>query len=202
MSEDAHAPAGVIGPNAVLQLVPILDRAVGPDRRAHILARAGIFDLPDGSGMIPETSAARLHSALRAAEPEMAPALAAHAGLATANYILGHRIPTPAQWVLRALPKGPAARLLSRAIAKHAWTFVGSGRFHVIDPWTFEIEDNPLIRGAQSDTCLCDWHAAVFARLYQALVARDCMCMETRCAASHPGNRCRFALRRFGAGRR
>lgn len=195
MSEDAHTATGVIGPNAVLQLLPLLDRIGGPARRDQILAEAGIFELPDGTCMIPETDAARLHHQLRLAEPDIAPALAAHAGLQTANYILRHRIPAPAQWVLKTLPRGPAAHLLSRAIARHAWTFVGSGRLEVIDPWTFEIHANPLIRGEVSDHCLCDWHAGVFRRLYQSLVTPSCGCVETCCGAQGTDLPCRFEVR-------
>jgi len=95
---------------------------------------------------------------------------------------------------LKALPPAPAAGLLSRAIARHAWTFVGSGRFHVRDAWTFEIEGNPLIRGEASEPCLCHWHTAVFERLYEALVAPASRCAETRCGAQGRDSRCRFEL--------
>jgi divinyl protochlorophyllide a 8-vinyl-reductase len=193
MSEAAQAE-GLIGPNAILQLLPVLDRLGGTEGRARILAEAGIFELPDGSRMIPEGDAARLHHHLREVEPELAPAMAAQAGVETANYIMAHRIPRLARAVLRALPRGLAARALSGAIARHAWTFAGSGRFAVIDPWTFEIADNPLIRGERSGTCLCHWHAAVFTRLYDALVGRGCVCVETRCGAQIPGAPCRFEL--------
>lgn len=193
-SRDDHGPSGVIGPNAILQLLPVLDQFGGPVRRATLLADAGIFDLPDGSCMIPEEDAARLHHRLRVAEPEDAPVLAARAGVGTADYILQHRIPAPAQWVLRALPSGPAARFLSRAIAQHGWTFVGSGEFRVVDPWTFEIRDNPLIRGEKSDKCLCTWHAGVFTRLYQSLVTSRCHCVETCCGAQTPAGPCRFEI--------
>ncbi|MFQ6548504.1 bacteriochlorophyll 4-vinyl reductase [Aestuariibius sp. 2305UL40-4] len=194
MSEDAQPTSGLIGPNAVLQLLPVLDRLGGPDWRTQILAKAGIVEVPDGTCMIPETVAARLHHQVRLEEPEMAPRLVSLAGFETANYILKQRIPSRAQKLLKALPSWAAARLLSRAIAQHAWTFVGSGTLHVIDPWTFEIEDNPLIKGEASDTCLCDWHVGVFARLYQSLVAQDSICSETRCGAQQPGYRCRFEL--------
>lgn len=194
MSSDGVNAPGVIGPNAILQLLPVLDRLGGPERRAQILTEAGIFELPDGNSMIPETDAARLHHQLRLSEPVKAPALAAQAGFETANYILRHRIPAPAQWVLKALPKGLAARLLSKAIAQHAWTFVGSGQLEVVNPWTFEIRNNPLIKGEQSDTCLCDWHAAVFTQLYQTLVGKACVCSETCCGAQKRGNPCRFEI--------
>ncbi len=196
MSETGNPASGLIGPNAILQVLPVIERFGGPERCSGMLARAGLRHIPHGDRMIPETDAARLHRQLRREEPDMAPALSHEAGIGTANYILRHRIPRPAQWLLRALPPAPAARLLSRAIAQHAWTFVGSGRLVVADAWSFEIEANPLIAGETSDACLCHWHAGVFARLYQVLVAQGTSCTETCCGAQHPGNRCRFELRR------
>jgi divinyl protochlorophyllide a 8-vinyl-reductase len=133
---------------------------------------------------------------LRLEEPELAPALAAHAGTATADYILANRIPRPAQIVLKASPPAFAARTLAKAIARHAWTFAGSGAFTVVDPMTFEVTDNPLIAGERSDVCLCHWHSAVFERLYQTLVAPDVTCHEATCHAQDPELSCRFVLRR------
>ena len=73
MSEDVRAPlTGLIGPNAILQYLPILDRLAGPPGRTRLLSRAGIFELPDGTCMIPEGEAARLHRQVRIDEPEMA----------------------------------------------------------------------------------------------------------------------------------
>jgi hypothetical protein len=56
-------------------------------------------------------------------------AILAKAGQGTADYILAHRIPGPAKALIRALPAPLGARLLTAAIARHAWTFTGSGRF-------------------------------------------------------------------------
>ena len=81
-----------------------------------------------------------------------------------------------------------------KAIAKHAWTFAGSGSFRVVTPWRFEIVDNPIVRGERSDTPLCHWHAAVFERLYQVLVDRTAMCREVACCAVTGGNTCRFDI--------
>ena len=197
MPEDAQTSSALIGPNAILQMLPVLDQAMGADARARILAEAGIFDLPDGSRMIPERDAVRLHQHLRREEPLRAPTLATHAGLATAEYILAHRIPRLAQILLRVLPTPLAAKLLSRAIAKHAWTFAGSGRFAVVDPWCFEIAGNPIVRGEVSAQCLCHWHAAVFTRLYRRLVAPTSLCVETTCCAQGAGA-CRFEITRKG----
>jgi len=145
--------------------------------------------------MIPEADAARVHKVLREVDPEHAPEIARAAGIKTGDYILAHRIPPKAQWFLQVLPKRMAARVLSQAIAKHAWTFVGSGQFRVVDPWTFEITHNPLIRGEHSDDRLCFWHAAVFERLYQELVAPGCSCEEVECGAQTGEGVCRFWVR-------
>ena len=75
------------------------------------------------------------------------------------------------QRLIRALPAPLGARLLSAAIAKHAWTFAGSGAFTIVAhrPLTFEIAANPLAPGAAASPC-CHWHAAVFERLFSTLV--------------------------------
>lgn len=196
MSKDVRAKQGLIGPNAILQMLPVLDTFAGEDQRNDMLSRAGIDELPDGTAMIPEVDAANLHRQLRLDEPTNAPALAKDAGTATADYILAHRIPRPAQRLLKCLPATLAARMLSKAIAQHAWTFVGSGNFRAVSSWIFEIKHNPLIKGEFSDERLCHWHVAVFARLYQTLVARNCVCSEVRCGAVEGGDICRFEITR------
>jgi divinyl protochlorophyllide a 8-vinyl-reductase len=196
-SEDAlpSGPTGaLIGPNAILQLLPQIERAFGEARAVQLLAKAHVFDVPDGSQMIPEGDAARLHQMLRRDEPAMAPILASEAGRATADYILAHRIPKFAQRVLQALPSPLAARSLSKAITKHAWTFAGSGAFVAHGPWRFEIADNPIVLGETSDVPLCHWHAAVFQHLYRTLVHPRALCRETTCCAMHGHRACQFEL--------
>lgn len=194
MSKDVRSSEGLIGPNSILQLLPVLDRHFDPVRRTQILDAAGIVDIPDGSCMIPEEEAARLHRQLRLEEPDVAPLLAAHAGFETANYILANRMPRFAQTLLKTLPKGPAARLLSRAIEKNSWTFAGSGHFETETPWSFQIRNNPIVRGDVSAVPLCAWHTAVFERLYRVLVSSDCRCEETCCAAQGTGKTCHFRI--------
>ncbi len=155
MSEDVHAQQGLIGPNAVLQMLPVLDQVVGPARRKEIVAASGLRSVPDGTQMIPEDDAARLHAQVRRDEPSLAAFISQQAGTATARYILKNRIPRAVQMLLKVLPAGASAKLLSQAIEKHAWTFAGSGQFHVVDPMTFEIIDNPLIKGEASPHALC-----------------------------------------------
>ena len=194
---DAAAHGGArIGPNAILQMVPVLDAHTGPEIRRSLLAEAGVIELPDGSGLIPEGPAAALHQALRRKLPHEAPRIAREAGLGTADYILAHRIPAPAQVLLRALPAPLAAPVLAKAIAKHAWTFAGSGRFAVaaIRPLVFTLEDNPVVRGERSDRPLCAWHEAVFERLFRTLVSPRAAVTETACCAQG-APACRFEIR-------
>ena len=173
----------LIGPNAVLQLVPVLDDALGPAGRRALLARAGVT-IAAGDRMIPEADAACAHQRVRAELGPRAAGLAARAGRLTGEYILAHRIPAPARTLLRTLPPSPAARLLSKAIAQHAWTFVGSGRLSVDSPYQFTLAANPVIAGEASDTPLCHWHAAVFETLYRRLVHPNATCRELACAAT------------------
>ncbi len=199
----ADAPPGAsshgearIGPNAILQMVPVLDAHTSPDIRRALLAEAGVIDLPDGSGLIPEGPAAALHQALRRKLPHEAPWIAREAGLGTADYILRHRIPKPAQILLRRLPARLAAPILAKAIAKHAWTFAGSGRFRIASarPLVFTLQDNPVVRGERSDRPLCTWHEAVFERLFRSLVASRARVAETACCAQGAAA-CRFEIR-------
>lgn len=193
--EDADHGAGLIGPNAILQLLPVLERAGGVPLRDQVMAAAGVFTPPSDEGMMPEGPAARVHQALRAIEPEMAPSLAWAAGERTARYIMARRIPKPAQVLLRVLPAALAGPLLSKAIARNAWTFAGSGEFAVTGPLVFEIRDNPIVRGEVSETPLCHWHAAVFETLFRSLVDTRLRCAEESCCATG-APACRFVLHR------
>lgn len=192
MPEDVRG-AGLIGPNAVLQLVPVLDTAIGAEARVALMEQAGVA-MPDGTAMIPEGEAARLHRLVRLRVPGARELLAA-AGRGTADYILAHRIPGPVQRVLTLLPAPFAARALSAAITRHAWTFAGSGGFRALTPWVFEISGNPLVAGERGEDPICQWHSAVFQRLYHVLVARGCGCREVACASAG-ASACRFEISR------
>lgn len=181
-----HAVGGaLIGPNAILQLIAVLDREEGRVTRDLVVAAAGVEVPPADSGMIPEAEAARLHLAVRRMLPEPAAGILRRAGLATGEYILRHRIPRAAQWLIRGLPAPIGARVLSAAIARHAWTFAGSGGFRVRRGrgLVFEVVNNPLVMGLTAETPLCDWHAAVFERLFSRLVWPGCRVEEVACIA-------------------
>jgi len=187
----SDAAGAAIGPNALLQLAPVLEAEGGPDLLARILGLAGVPGLPPEDRMMPLHQAVQVHQALRRDRPEAAPRLLAEAGAGVGRYILAHRIPLPAQRLLRLLPAPLAARALSAAIAKHAWTFVGTGQLARPDPWTYQIAANPLVAGERSEAPLCHWHAAVFSTLYSALVRPGTRFVETRCSACGDAA-CRF----------
>ena len=201
MSPAALANAGVarIGPNAIHQHLPVLDALIGPALRAALLVRAGIDEPAPDCGMLPEDEVIHLHRAVWLFLPAHAPTVQRAAGLAVGEYILANRIPAPARWLIRHLPAPLGARLLAGAIARHAWTFAGSGRFRIVDqnPLTFEIGENPLALGPESGAPSCHWHAAVFERLFARLVWPDVAVVETQCCA-HGAHACRFELRAKG----
>lgn len=184
-----------IGPNAILQTVGVLDRCEGRLARDQVMTLAGVALPPPDSGMVPEEDCAAVHRALRKVLPDRADGLLRLSGLATGEYILRHRIPRPVQWLLRLLPAPLAARILSRAITRHAWTFAGSGAFRVVGwhPLTFELCHNPLVAGEVAGHPMCHWHAAVFERLFARLVWRDVEVVEVACETAG-GRACTFQV--------
>lgn len=166
----------LIGPNAVLQMAWAMEATIGAAAAREVLEVAGIDALPSGEAMICEGQALRLHHALAMLHPAAAEDIAAAAAVGTAEYIIAHRIPRFAALALRWLPAPIAARLLMRAIERHAWTFVGAGAFTVTGPWNFTIDRSQADdRTAPPDT-LFHWYAAVFARLYSRLVRASSGC--------------------------
>lgn len=188
MASAGRSPDGValIGPNAVLQTVWAMEREIGHTAARDVLEMAGIAALPSGDAMIAEAEALRLHHALAALHPREAAAVALAAAEGTADYIIANRIPRPAAWLLRHLPAPLAARALMKAIAKHAWTFIGAGAFTACSPWRFAID-----RGAAGDATtppptLFLWYGAVFARLYSQLVRAGSGCTGAAPDPRHP----------------
>ena len=169
---DARGEAGLVGPNAVIQLAAALRAAPeAADAAERVFVRAGFprfLRSPPGE-MIDETIPARLFDALwRELPPSQAALIARDAGHRTGAYVLANRIPTAARLVLRALPPRLASPLLLKAIRKHAWTFAGSGTCSVAvgRPAIITIEHNPLAMPG------CVWHVGVFECLFRALVSR------------------------------
>ncbi len=159
-----------VGPNAVIQLGHALRAQHRKALAIQVYEAAGLREWLDQppQGMVNEGAVNQLFRALRGRlAAEEAAIVAAEAGARTAEYLLANRIPRPAHGMLRLLPEPLSARLLLRAIGANAWTFAGSGTFRARAglPHRVEIVSNPIaIPG-------CVWHVAVFATLFQALVA-------------------------------
>jgi divinyl protochlorophyllide a 8-vinyl-reductase len=185
---------GRIGPNAILQLVDVLERRGEGELLSYVLAEAGVWRPPRDAGMLPEGDCAAVHQALRRLTPA-AEGLLEEAGSATGDYILTHRIPKLAQAVLRSLPGWVAGPALTKAIARHSWTFAGTGEFRVeaSRPLVVSVARNPLVAGWRASTPQCIWHVGVFRRLYGQLVWPSVRVREVACCAcGDPA--CRFEV--------
>lgn len=187
-TEAGPHPAAAIGPNAVIQLIHALEAAGLAPAAAEIFSEAAASDwlAQPPTAMVDERPVAAIHQAVRKLlPPQQAAAILEDAGLRTGDYILANRIPKLAQTVLKLMPAPIAARMLTKAISAHAWTFAGSGRFSAAagKTVTFEIVHNPLCAGEHADHQVCVWHASVFQRLFQVLVSPYTRVMETACGA-------------------
>jgi divinyl protochlorophyllide a 8-vinyl-reductase len=198
---DGHVAGAVarIGPNALTRVA----EALGPEDAARVFAAAGLSHRlaapPDG--MVPEDEVVALHQALRhELGTARARAEGREAGRLTALYLLAHRIPRPAQRVLRWLPAPLAARALLAAIARHAWTFAGSAAFRARagHPCVVELDGAPTCRGTTAGEPLCDYYAATFETLFRTLVHRASRVEETECGATG-APACRFEIACRGA---
>jgi divinyl protochlorophyllide a 8-vinyl-reductase len=186
--------AGRIGPNAILQLVDVLERRGEFELCRSVLEEAGVMRPPKDARMLPEADCAAVHQALRRVCPD-ADGLLEEAGLATGDYILAHRIPKAARAVLRVLPGVLAAPVLTKAIARHSWTFAGTGEFRVEGsrPLVLSVVRNPLVAGWRAASPQCIWHVGVFRRLYGRLVWPGVKVTEVACCAcGDPA--CRFEV--------
>lgn len=188
MQAAVHPPAQ-IGPNALIQMVEALRQVWGAQATRVLLVSLGLDHYADAPPrhMLPQEQVAALHTRLHGmVDAKTFKSITADAGRRTADYLLAHRIPRTVQWVLRRLPDAIAARLLCRAIAKHAWTFAGSGVFSYA--WTprlvFRLAANPLCRQIASDAPVCDYYAATFERIFRVIVNDNWRVHEMQCEAN------------------
>jgi divinyl protochlorophyllide a 8-vinyl-reductase len=188
-----------IGPNAILQVIEAVTAAKGESACEALFSFAGLSHhlAVRPAEMVSERDVATLQRAMREHfGAKEARALSWDAGLRTGDYLLANRIPKFAQLVLRFVPASVAARVLARAIAKHSWTFAGSGTFSYRPgkPFVFEIMNNPLCSEIKSSDPVCDFYAATFERIFQAIVHPNSRVVETQCEASGDGV-CVFEVR-------
>lgn len=188
-----------IGPNAAIQLAAALGETQGAAAARDVFGLAGLLrwlDQPP-TDMIDQTDAAHLHAAVRTVmQGAAAQDVLAEAGRRTGDYILAHRIPKPAQALLRLLPRPLALPLLLKAVGAHAWTFAGSGKFEVHGS-TLLIRANPLAADCAASRPQCVWHAHVFETLIQALADPQASVRERACCAMG-APACVFEIRRTG----
>jgi divinyl protochlorophyllide a 8-vinyl-reductase len=187
-------PTAVIGPNAIRQLQTALLRELGWSQTSKLFAAAGLarYLQKAPEAMVDEREVARLHRQVRLhCQPRQAKTIMTIAGDYTGHYILANRIPKLVVWFLRRLPVSLSAALLMQAIRKHAWTFAGSGSFSIArdthvqsDVIIARLGWNPVVALESSTIPICDWHAAVFQRLFRDLVNANTMVTETHCCAA------------------
>lgn len=183
-----------IGPNAIIQTGHVLRTYGGEGLEAAVFLRAGLsrYLRHPPARMIPEREAQALFRVLyreAGLSREAADAIAQDAGARTGDYILANRIPLPVQGVLKLMPRALAARVLLKAISKHAWTFAGSGQVTCSygRSLTIEIADNPLAEPG------CAWHRSVFERLFGVLITERVTVRHTACCANGDPA-CRFEI--------
>ena len=188
MEETASHHVGTIGPNAITRIVEALDQVESPQSTRRIFRASGLesYLSEQPTEMVDEHEVMRLHHFLHEELGDgQARGVSRIAGQLTADYLLHCRIPRFAQLVLRCCPASLANRALAHAIARNAWTFVGTGAFSAQHGRStiFTIRDNPICRGQHSSEPYCDFYAATFERLYSILVDRRARVTEIGCRA-------------------
>jgi divinyl protochlorophyllide a 8-vinyl-reductase len=181
-------PVGMIGPNAITRIIEALDEVESPQsvQRIFRASRLEPYLLQRPTEMVDETEVMRLHQVLHDdLGDNQARAVGRIAGKLTAEYLLRCRIPRLAQIALRCSPDRLASRMLIGAIARNAWTFVGTGTFSACHgrPTRFTISDCPICRGQRSSEPYCDFYAGTFERLYCRLVNERTRVTEIDCQA-------------------
>lgn len=188
-STETIGAVGVIGPNAITRMAEALTASGGEPLCQRIFGLAGLMShlATPPTRMIPESDVALLH---RAVIGELGEArsgmISREAGRLTGDYLLAHRIPAPAQRLLKRLPRPLAARLLISAIARHSWTFAGSGEFtYSFSPaLTLRLKGSPICRELRTQEPACGYFAATFERVFGEMLGPTLSVSETECEAT------------------
>ncbi|MGD8274794.1 MAG: bacteriochlorophyll 4-vinyl reductase [Thiohalocapsa sp.] len=201
-AEHAAVTPHRIGPNAIIRIAEALN--AGPGGADGVFADAGLahYLAEPPQEMVDEDEVIALQQALRRRlGSDVARAVSFDAGLRTGDYLLAHRIPRPAQRLLRVMPAGPASRMLLKAVGQHAWTFSGSGVFGFTpyswvqgQPVQVRIANCPICRGSQASQPICDFYSGAFERLFRTLVHRRTQVQEVVCQAQG-ADACLFEMR-------
>ncbi|MFN3385789.1 MAG: bacteriochlorophyll 4-vinyl reductase [Candidatus Thermochlorobacter sp.] len=126
------APVAKMGPNGIIQTFNAIASQFGENAAQQALLTAGLqkYIAERPHEMVDEREFHRLvHSVCEHFDEDARNAILLNAGERTAHYLLQARIPKLFQLLLKGLPTRWAAKLLLWSIAKHAWTFAGSGEF-------------------------------------------------------------------------
>ena len=181
--------ADVIGPNAITRLAQALIARGGTEQCRRVFESAGLGEYVDNppTQMVEARDVATLHRALvDCIGATAATKISLEAGRLTGDYLLANRIPQKAQVILRFLPRALAARILVRAIARHAWTFAGAGTFiYSFEPQlTLRLTKSPICRDLRSSVPACHYFAATFERVFGAMLGPRLRVVETGCEAT------------------
>lgn len=182
-----------VAPALVLELAAAVEAAKGRAALDALLVAAGIAHLPRATEPIPQSTAQRMHRALRDTMPDAAHDLSGTAGQATADSLMASQLSPRAKAMLQRGPWTVAAWLLGRWALQNSWTFAGSARFTPVAKLEFELAGNPLIAGERATQPLCIFHEAMFERLFQRLVEPNLICREVECEAMG-APACRFVV--------
>lgn len=196
---EAAPPVDLIGPNAITRMAEALS-AMGDDalcRDVFSLAGLSAYLAAAPTRMIPAADVGLLHAAAIARLGEARAAdVSWRAGHLTGEYLLAHRIPLTAQRILKSLPRALAARILVRAISRHAWTFAGGGAFsYDFSPQpTLRLTGSPICRGVRTQAPACSYFAATFERVFSEMLGPSLRVTETECEATG-ASACVFEVR-------
>lgn len=186
-----------IGPNIVIQTAHTLVDRLGSAKAEELILRATPYSLHAlPTQMLDEQIATTLVRCLAEDEGErFMRSVMEEAGLRTGEYLLTHRVPRAAQWLLPRLPTRLAMRALLRAISRHSWTFAGSAQVSVSlgDPAVISVQHCPLCAARRSTEPNCGFYVGTFRRLMQVLVRPDAWAEEVACEA-RGDSACRFLL--------
>ena len=189
MQEVAQISAGPqIGPNSIIQTVAAAREQYGDEAVTAWLRRTGrahlLEAMPDH--MLPESEFGALIDDLRQwLGISAAMQVLARSGDLTANYVATNRVPGFIRLLLPRLPVGFALRMFLPAIARHAWTFAGSGRFgYTLQPvWRLTLADSVEARGVQAHEPVCAYYRAAFEGLLRRVVCDRLRVEEVACRA-------------------
>lgn len=192
------SPAARIGPNTIIQLAHVLRDRFGEGVAATLLFEStgyAMGALPQA--MVDEREAqAFVRTVMRAVGATQGTRILHEAGHRTADYLMGHRIPRPAQWLMKALPRRAGLNILLRAMQANAWTFAGSGSFsvhHLPKRVDLTFHDCAMCRDLHTSQPVCGFYAGTFEHLIRTLVAPRAEVREVECQSTG-GHCCRFEV--------